>query len=191
VAAFITDRALVTVRKNEGFDVDAVVQRWDDSRDLAKSGVGYLVHGLLDYIVDSHFDAVQTLDEQIESLVDLVFADRVDHAKMQHRSLRLRKSLVKMRRVVLPMREVLLMYSMGRDNVMPGSSILRKVNAKRLMATSRAGSSAMSWSAGEGSADVVSSMLDRFLKGETARHTSGEHNREARTRKPKPPRIPR
>jgi magnesium transporter len=107
VAAFITDRALVTVRKNEGFDVDAVVQRWDDSRDLAKSGVGYLVHGLLDYIVDSHFDAVQTLDEQIESLVDLVFADRVDHAKMQHRSLRLRKSLVKMRRVVLPMREVL------------------------------------------------------------------------------------
>jgi hypothetical protein len=36
VAAFITDRALVTVRKNEGFAVDAVVQVWDDSRDLGR-----------------------------------------------------------------------------------------------------------------------------------------------------------
>jgi hypothetical protein len=31
----------------------------------------------------------------------------------------------------------------------------------------------------EGSADVVSSMLDRFVKGETARHRSGGHKRES------------
>jgi magnesium transporter len=106
VAAFITEHALVTVRKSEDFDVDAVVRRWDDESDLAKSGVGFLLHGLLDYVVDSHFDAVQSLDEQIEALEDLVFADRVDHSSVQHRSLQLRKSLVRMRRVVLPMREV-------------------------------------------------------------------------------------
>jgi hypothetical protein len=45
--------------------------------------------------------------------------------------------------------------------------------------------------AGEGSADVVSSTLDRFLKGETARHTSGEHNRESTHTEPKPPCISR
>jgi magnesium transporter len=106
LAAFITDRALVTVRKDEHFDIDAVVGRWDSSAELAKSGVGFLVHGLLDYVVDSHFDAVQALDEQIEALEDLVFADHVDHSDMQRRSLRLRKSLVALRRVVLPMREV-------------------------------------------------------------------------------------
>jgi magnesium transporter len=106
LAAFITDRALVTVRKDEHFDIDAVVGRWDSSTELAKSGVGFLVHGLLDYVVDSHFDAVQALDEQIEALEDLVFADHVDHSTMQRRSLRLRKSLVALRRVVLPMREV-------------------------------------------------------------------------------------
>lgn len=106
VAAFITEHALVTVRKNEAFDINAVVKRWDEANDLAKSGVGFLVHGLLDYVVDSHFAAVQSLDEEIEALEDMVFDDRVDHSSMQHRSLRLRKSLVRMRRVVLPMREV-------------------------------------------------------------------------------------
>ncbi|WP_236788028.1 magnesium transporter CorA family protein [Amycolatopsis sp. GM8] len=106
VAAFITDRALVTVRNDENFDINEVVDRWNSAPELAKNGVGFLVHGLLDYVVDSHFDAVQALDEQIEALEDLVFAEHVDHADIQRRSLHLRKSLVTLRRVVLPMREV-------------------------------------------------------------------------------------
>ncbi|GDY33383.1 magnesium transporter CorA family protein [Gandjariella thermophila] len=106
LAAFVTDRALVTVRKDEHFDIDAVLARWDSATDLAKSGVGFLLHGLLDYVVDGHFEAVQALDEQIEDLEDRVFADHVDHADMQRRSLDLRRSLVALRRVVLPMREV-------------------------------------------------------------------------------------
>lgn len=106
LAAFVTSRALVTVRKDEGFDIEAVVERWDSSAELAKSGVAYLLHGLLDYVVDGHFDAVQALDEQIEALEDLVFDEHPDPGDIQRRSLRLRKSLVVLRRVVLPMREV-------------------------------------------------------------------------------------
>ncbi|WAL68499.1 magnesium transporter CorA family protein [Amycolatopsis cynarae] len=106
VAAFLTERALVTVRKDEDFDIDDVVRRWDSAAELGKSGVGFLVHGLLDHVVDSHFDAVQALDEEIEALEDLVFAEDIDHKDMQRRSLHLRKSLVTLRRVVLPMREV-------------------------------------------------------------------------------------
>src|SRR5579859_3209517 len=55
VAVFITANALVTVRKDERFDIDAVTKRWDDSPDLAKYGVAFLLHGLLDYVVDTHF----------------------------------------------------------------------------------------------------------------------------------------
>ena len=106
LAAFITDHALVTVRKDPHFDLDAVVRRWDANVDLAKNGVGYLLHGLLDYVVDGHFEAVQALDEQIEALEDLVFTESANHADVQRRSLELRKSLVTLRRVVLPMREV-------------------------------------------------------------------------------------
>ena len=43
-----------------------MVERWDESPDLAKFGVGYLLYGLLDYIVDGQFEADQSLDDCME-----------------------------------------------------------------------------------------------------------------------------
>jgi magnesium transporter len=107
VAAFITSNALITVRKDDSCHVEALMDRWDNSADLAAHGVGFLVHGLLDYLVDGHFAAVQDLDERMEQLEDLLFEDSPDEIQaVQRRSFELRKSLVRLRRVVLPMREV-------------------------------------------------------------------------------------
>lgn len=106
ISAFITDRALVTVRGDEEFDLDALLQQWDSSPDLAEYGVAYLLHGLIDLIVDGHFDAVQSLDGAIDDLEERLFGDEVPTRATQHRGFRLRKSLTMLRRVVLPMREV-------------------------------------------------------------------------------------
>ncbi len=106
LAAFITSRALITVRKDDGLDIGAVTERWDASPDLAKFGVGYLLHGLLDYVVDGHFEAVQSLDDAVEILEDQLFADVPQDLHVQRRSFELRKSLVLFRRIVIPMREV-------------------------------------------------------------------------------------
>ena len=105
VAAFLTSQALVTVRKSPGFDIDEVVRRWDSS-DVAAVSTGLLFYGLLDYVVDTHFEAVQSLDSQIEALEDQLFEDNPRDSDMQRRTFELRKSLVLLRRVVLPMREV-------------------------------------------------------------------------------------
>ncbi len=108
LSAFILPRALITVRKDDGLDIGKVVDRWDSSPDLAAHGVGYLVHGLLDYIVDGHFEAVQSLDDEVEGLEDDLFSPTTSaDLQVQRRSFELRKSLVLLRRVVLPMREVL------------------------------------------------------------------------------------
>jgi magnesium transporter len=105
VAAFITKDALVTVRKDRGFDIDDVVRRWD-STDVRAVTTGFLLYGLLDHVVDTHFEAVQSLDTEIEALEDQLFADNPRDQELQRRSFALRKSLVMLRRVVLPMREV-------------------------------------------------------------------------------------
>jgi magnesium transporter len=108
IAAFILPRALITIRKDDGLDIGKVVERWDNTSDLAAHGTGYLVHGLLDYIVDGHFETVQSLDDAVEGLEDDLFAPTsVKDIQVQRRSFELRKSLVLLRRVVLPMREVL------------------------------------------------------------------------------------
>ncbi|HEY6622609.1 MAG TPA: magnesium transporter CorA family protein [Acidimicrobiales bacterium] len=107
VAAFITPKALITVRKSANVDIDAVVARWDESPDLSVNGVGFLLYGLLDSLVDSHFEAVTLLDEEVEKAEDLLFdRDRGQMEGVQRRTYELRKSLVQLRRVTLPMREV-------------------------------------------------------------------------------------
>ncbi|HZB30329.1 MAG TPA: magnesium transporter CorA family protein [Streptosporangiaceae bacterium] len=106
VSAFVTERALVTVRQSTDFDVDELARRWDAERDLAQYGVVFLLHILLDVIVDEHFAAVQALDAELDALEDLLFEERVGDQTVQRRTFELRKSLVLLRRVVLPMREV-------------------------------------------------------------------------------------
>jgi magnesium transporter len=106
IGVFILPQALVTVRKDEGLKIEGVLARWDESKDLAEHGISFLLWGLLDDIVDGHFEAVQSLDTEIESLEDLLFDDRPQEAAVQRRSFELRKSLVLLRRLVVPMREV-------------------------------------------------------------------------------------
>ncbi|HUR14539.1 MAG TPA: magnesium transporter CorA family protein [Mycobacteriales bacterium] len=106
VAAFVTPRALVTVRSSDALPVEHLVARWDGARAEAGSGVPFLLHGLLDLIVDGHFAAVQLLDEQLDGIEDTLFDERPRSRELQRRTYEVRKSLVTLRRVVLPMREV-------------------------------------------------------------------------------------
>lgn len=107
IGMFITARALVTVRKDEGVEIESVIRRWDESEELAGHGVTFLLWGVLDDIVDGHFEAVQSLDTEIEELQDALFDDAARESEVQRRSFELRKSLVLLRRVVIPMREVI------------------------------------------------------------------------------------
>ncbi|GAA2749408.1 magnesium transporter CorA family protein [Amnibacterium kyonggiense] len=104
LSAFITDRALITVRKAE-WDVDALVARWDAERDLVGSGVGFLVHGFIDAVVDGQYQAVEQISDASEELEDAMF-DARRRQEIRRRGFELRKSLGKLRRVVAPMREV-------------------------------------------------------------------------------------
>lgn len=105
ISGFVLPRGLITVRLSPEFDVDTVSQRFDELGGQ-EHGVGALVHGLLDVVVDGHFDAVQALDDRIETLEDDLFEDRPQRVDVQRKTYRLRKDLVELRRVVLPMREV-------------------------------------------------------------------------------------
>jgi magnesium transporter len=106
VSSFVLPNGMVTVRQDELLDMDEVVQRWQDDADALEHGPGALLHGLLDVIVDGHFDTIQLMDDAIEALEDGLFDERSNVRELQKRTYRLRKELVELRRVVLPMREV-------------------------------------------------------------------------------------
>ena len=105
VAAFLTPRALVTVRKDPRVGLEAVLTRWDAAPHLAGSGVPYLAHGLVDVLVDSYVTVTQDLDDRGDEIEDLLFLGPGERA-LQERTFALRSSVTRLRRVVLPMQEV-------------------------------------------------------------------------------------
>ena len=105
ISGFVLPRGLITVRLSPHVDIDEVSRRFDELGGQ-EYGVGSLVHGLLDVVVDGHFAAVQALDDAIEGLEDDLFADETPTKGLQRKTFQLRKDLVALRRVVLPMREV-------------------------------------------------------------------------------------
>jgi len=106
IDVFIGDRWLITVRdRGSFFDMDAVLERWDRSPDLAAHGVGYLLYGLLDVIVDGYFTVVQDFDDFYDEVSDLIFDDRPLDPGQQRKWFRMRRSLVRFHRLVVPVRE--------------------------------------------------------------------------------------
>lgn len=106
ISGLVLPHMLVTIRLDDSFDMAPIVQRWNDNADLLRAGVGALLHGLLDAVVDGHFETIQRLDDEIEQLEDELFVDGPAGPEFVQRVYRFRKDLVGLRRVVLPMREV-------------------------------------------------------------------------------------
>ena len=105
VDAFFNDRWLITVRKNPGFSIAPVTSRWDRSPSLLRHGVGFLLYGLLDVIVDGYFTALEEFDDYYDEVSDGVFADQpLEPAKQRH-WFEMRREAVRFHRLVVPMRE--------------------------------------------------------------------------------------
>ncbi len=107
VAAFILDRVLITIRSDDGFPLEPLLAEWDDIGALSERGVGFLVHSLLDQLVDGYFEVLDDLDERIQSLEDELLEGTGPTRTIQLQSFALRKDVVQLSRVVLPMNEAL------------------------------------------------------------------------------------
>jgi len=107
IAAFVTRNALVTVRPDDRFDMREVARRWDASAHLAGHGAAFLLHGLLDCVVDGHLELAQDLDGRAEDMEEMLFEERpVDGRRLQRAMYDLRKTTVGFRKIALPMREI-------------------------------------------------------------------------------------
>lgn len=107
VHAFINARWLITVRPDERFSMDPVVRRWDRSPDLVAQGVGFLLYGLLDVVVDGYFDTVQVFDDYYDEISEGIFSEHPLAPAQQRGWFNMRRALVRFHRLVVPMRETL------------------------------------------------------------------------------------
>lgn len=102
--------AVIAVAHEAPITQDELIPRWERNPQLLEHGASALLYGFLDLIVDSYLDSVDSLSDAVDRMEDDLFDDSVqrdvDPRAAQLRSFTTRKSLVRLRRVTQPMREV-------------------------------------------------------------------------------------
>lgn len=107
ISSFITERALITVRKSPS-DTKPFIERWDADADLgAGSGVSFLVYGMLDVVVDGHLAAARALDEAMDEAEDVILEEGGAPRPTRLYGFAVRKTLAELRRPVAPMSDVI------------------------------------------------------------------------------------
>ncbi|GAB2617527.1 magnesium transporter CorA [Paractinoplanes abujensis] len=106
ISAFVTPRALITVRKSPS-DTSKFVDRWDATGDLGGTdGVGFLLYGLLDVVVDGQYAATQRLDAAMDQVEDPLLEEGGAPRAIRMKGIHQRKLLAALRRAVAPMPEL-------------------------------------------------------------------------------------
>jgi magnesium transporter len=106
IAMFVSHNYLVTVRKPPAFDIGRAVKRWESHEELATEGGGYLLYILLDEVVDGYFEVMEVAQERADDIEDQVFGT-ANPETVQNEIFRLKKALVRFRKGVAPLRDVL------------------------------------------------------------------------------------
>ncbi len=102
ISSFITERALITVHKSPG-DVGELIRRWDTDDGIEDTGIGFLVYGMLDVVVDGHFAAARALDEAMDRVEDAMLQEGGAPRSVRMYGFALRRTLAALRRAVAPM----------------------------------------------------------------------------------------
>jgi magnesium transporter len=105
---FVNPGVMVTVDRADALDVADLSERFDAHPELVRFGVAALLYGVLDLVVDSHLTTVDSLGDEVDQMEDDLFDGDVDAdpTAITRRGFYTRKSLVRMRRISAPMREL-------------------------------------------------------------------------------------
>jgi magnesium transporter len=106
VHALVGHRFLITIRHTPVHDIEEVIRRWDRQPELTFEGAGSLLYAVLDEIVDGYFDVLERYEDLSEDIEEGVFAEEPD-TDLQQKIFALKRRVVVMRRLVVPLRDVL------------------------------------------------------------------------------------
>jgi magnesium transporter len=125
MSLIVLPRAVITVRLGGNFPVDTVDAAIENNSDLPRMGAKALLHAILDTVVDGYFDVLTAIDDEVDVLESRLFdGGRRAGPAVAREAFTLHKKVGRMRRVTLPMREVVtaMLRRVGTDS--PGHGLL-------------------------------------------------------------------
>jgi magnesium transporter len=104
VGFFLNDHALVTVSREKLPLLDRWFKRWNERPGHLGKSPAYLLHAIVDAMVDEYFTVVDDVEDVVEDLSDNLFAG--EEGRLEE-IVKLKRRLMKLRRIVTPVRDVL------------------------------------------------------------------------------------
>jgi len=104
--AFLTENCIVTVHPRPLRAVSGTEERLNRYGRLLADGPDRILHQLLDHIVDDYFPVLDELDEEVDQIQDLIFAQQSPAAL--ERIFLAKQAALALRRAVAPQREMLI-----------------------------------------------------------------------------------
>ena len=111
IAAFLGRNFLFTVHRRPLRAIDDVCGRLPMDRRLLARGPDFLLHAIVDHMVDAHFPLLEQIEDSVDILQDKIF-ERAEDAHLDE-LLHLKRDLNVLRRHSLPQRELLNQISRG------------------------------------------------------------------------------
>jgi len=101
---FVGKNYIVTLHKCQIPVLDRVADTWNKNPRLLGDGVGMLLYDILDALIDGYFPVLDQVDEQIDDIENSIF--RQNAVGSAEQIFKLKRSLLVMRRIAAPLREV-------------------------------------------------------------------------------------
>jgi magnesium transporter len=118
IDVFVGDRWLVTVHHGRRDLLERAATRWNQEK-MSQHGVGLLVYGLLDELLDGYNDVVDAFEEYYDGTADRVFADDPIEPAEQRHWFEMRRAMFQFHRLVVPMREAISSLMRREHSVIP------------------------------------------------------------------------
>ena len=104
--AFVGPNYVVTVRHGASLSYGEVRARCESTPQYLRQGPGFVLYAIMDFVVDHYFPIVDTLEEELTSLEDLIFSGGAHGKEIAQRIYRLKSEMLQLKRAVSPLVDV-------------------------------------------------------------------------------------
>lgn len=111
---FVGDGYIVTVRHGASTSYAAVREHCESCPRALSRGEDYILYAILDFIVDNYSPVIETIQQEVETMEELLLETAISRAQIQ-RLYQLRRDLLRLRNAIGPLVEVC--RRLERDNL--------------------------------------------------------------------------
>lgn len=104
-AMFVSENFVISVRHGSARAHTELRRTLEAAPDLLRNGVDYVLHGIIDFIVDGYIPIAEAIEDEVLDTEQRMLDSFIDHEEIRH-LFKLRRELIHFQRILGPMSEM-------------------------------------------------------------------------------------